>query len=105
MNKYQNILDELIEQYNTLRLEYLKINKQRLRYINQLKNNKKKIAYYKKRYYIIYRNKLKEIMENENVELIKSINNIISRMKQIDIEINNIHDDIHIYEKLLNSAT
>ena len=44
-------------------------------------------------------------MENENVELITIINNIISRMKQIDIEINNIHDDIHIYEKLLNSAT
>ena len=105
MNKYQNILDELIEQYKTLRLEYLKINRQRLRYINQLKNNKRKIAYYKNQHYRIYKNKFKNVMENENVELITIINNIISRMKQIDIEINNIHEDIHIYKKLSNSIT
>ena len=105
MNKYQNILDELIEQYKTLRLEYLKINRQRLRYINQLKNNKRKISYCKKQHYRIYRTKLKEVMENENMELITIINRIISRMKQIDIEINNIHEDIHIYKKLSNSIT
>ena len=97
MNKYQNMLNNLVEQYNTLRLEYLRINKQRLQYINQLRDNKQKIAYYKKRYFTIYKNNLKDVIENENVELINIINNIISKMKQINMEKNDIQNDINSY--------
>ena len=94
MNEF---LNNLVEQYNTLQLEYLRINKQRLRYINKLRDNKQKIAYYKKRYFTIYRNNFKDIMENENVEIVNIINNIVSKIKQINMEKNDIQNDINIY--------